>query len=324
MPRVDSAMKETREAPEDAMFRRILCPVDFSEESRRALEHAAAIARAWNSPLAVLHVYQAPSPFDAALDDGSAGADLEAGSSFDGAANEGEAGALDALRNFAQLIGDDVSVTFHAVHGTNVRRPIVREAEALDVDLVVIGSHGRVGVERLLLGSTCDAVVRSATCSVLVVPPGAGPPHGGRFRRILCGIDFSAPSLRAFRYAMGLASEDAEVTLLHAIEVPPELHDRQTAAAFDVEAVRAAAEAAARRRLEALSPGRDRPVVRIRAHVAEGPAHRRILETALQQHADVIVLGTHGRNVLDRWIFGSNTRAVLPAAPCPVLAVAPA
>ena len=310
MPRVDGALSATP-APAQAVFRRILCPVDFSEESRRALEHAVAIARAWSSPLAVLHIYQAPSPFDDAPAEG------------DAARNETESGALDALRNFVTPIGDDVAVTFHAVHGINVRRPIVREAEALDVDLLVIGSHGRVGVERLLLGSTGDAVVRSATCSVLVVPPGAGPPHDGRFRRILCGIDFSAPSLRAFRYAMRLASEDSEVTLLHAIEMPPELRDRQIAAAFDVEAVRTAAAVAARRRLERLSPGdQARPVRRI-ARVAEGRADRQIVGVARELCADVIVLGAHGRNVIDRWLFGSNTQAVVGDAPCPVLIVQP-
>lgn len=317
MPGPDSALRETREAPATTVFRRILCPVDFSDESRHALDHAAAIARTSNSALAVLHVYQAPSPFDAAP------ADVDT-ADVDTAENESEPGALRALRNFVQSVGDDVTVTFHAVHGTNVCRPIVKETEALDADLVVIGSHGRGGVERFLLGSTCDAVVRSATCPVLVVPPGAGPPHDGKFRRILCGIDFSPPSLRAFRYAMQMAAADAEVTLLHAIEMPPELRDRQIAAAFDVDAVRSAAEAAARQRLEALSPGRDRPAIPIHAHVAEGPAHRRIIETAQQQHADLIVLGTHGRNVLDRWIFGSNTGAVLRDAPCPVLTVAPA
>jgi nucleotide-binding universal stress UspA family protein len=312
MPRVDSALSETRTAPAAAVLQRILCPVDFSEQSRRALDHAAAIARAWGSSLAVLHVYQAPSPFDVVPGEG------------DAAENEREAAALRALRTFVSPVAGHVSVTCHAVHGTNARRPIVRETEALDADLVVIGSHGRSGLDRFLLGSTCDAVVRAAPCPVLVVPPGAGPPRDGRFRRLLCGIDFSPPSLRAFRYAMQFASEEAEVTLLHAIERPAELRDRQIAAAFDVDAVRAAAEAAARHRLDALSPGRDRPAIPIRTHVAEGPAHRRIVDMAVQQQADLIVLGTHGRNVLDRWIFGSNTRAVLHDASCPVLTVAPA
>lgn len=302
----------SREATATPAIRRILCPVDFSEESRRGLEHAAAIARRWGSRLEVLHVYQAASPFDVmSPDDETAVTDPQ----------------LDMLRRaldaFVQPIAGDVAVTSRLLHGTAARRPIVREADAIDADLLVIGSHGRSGVERFLLGSTSHSIVKTARCPVLVVPSGAGPAHDGRFRRILCGIDFSPPSLRAYRYAVHLAAaddpDDAELTLLHAIEMPPELRDRQVAAAFDVAAVRAAAEVAARQRLERLSPGHDAPAVRIVARVAEGRADRQIVEAARQLHADVIVLGIHGRNVVDRWLFGSNTQAVVGDAPCPVL-----
>jgi nucleotide-binding universal stress UspA family protein len=304
----------SREAIAVFAIRRILCPVDFSEESRRALEHAVAIARRWGAQLDVLHVYQAASPFDIVPPDD------------DTAAQDPQLDMLrTALNDFVQPIAGDAAVTLRLRHGTAARRPIVREADEIDADLLIIGSHGRSGLERFLLGSTSDSIVKTATCPVLVVPSGAGPAHDGRFRRILCGIDFSAPSLRAYRYAVRLAAADeADLTLLHAIEVPPELRDRQVVAAFDVEAVRAATEAAARRRLEALSPGSDAPAIPIRAHVSEGYAHRRIVDTAQHQHVDLIVLGTHGRNVLDRWMFGSNTRAVLRDAPCPVLTVAPA
>ena len=314
MPGVDSALTEPAQVPGPAvLFRRILCPVDFSDESRLALEHAAAIARHWGSQLAVLHVYQAASPFDAVSP------------SDEIAVRDPQVTTLRAaLQNFVEPIAGGVAVSLRLMHGAAARRPIVREAEAIDSDLLVIGSHGRGGVERFLLGSTSDSVVKSAACPVLVVPSGAGPAHDGRFRRILCGIDFSAPSLRAFRYAVHLAAaDDATLTLLHALEMPPELRDRQVAAAFDVTAVRAAAEVAARQRLERLSPGDGAPSVRRVARIAEGRADRQIVDTARQLQADVIVLGTHGRNAIDRWLFGSNTQAVVGDAPCPVLILQP-
>lgn len=291
---------------------RILCPVDFSDGSQQALEHAAAIARRWGSQLTVLHVYPAPSPFDLVP-----GVD-------EGAENDPQLDLRAALWRFVQPVVGEAAVNFRLRHAVDARRAIVDEADASDADLIVIGSHGRGGVAQLLLGSAADAVVRKASCPVLVVPPCARPAGDGRFRHIVCAIDFSPAALHAFRYAIRLASrDDAEVTLVHALEMPPELRERQIAAAFDVEAVRAAAEAAARRRLEALSPGHDAPAVPTRAHVAEGPADRRIVELARQRSADLIVLGTHGRNALDRWVFGSNTHAVLRDAPCPVLTVAP-
>jgi nucleotide-binding universal stress UspA family protein len=128
----------------------------------------------------------------------------------------------------------------------------------------------------------------------------------------------------AFRFAIHfMSAADAEVRLLHSIEMPPELRERQIAAAFDVEAVRAAAEAAARQRLEALWPGDDASAIRIVSEVAEGPARTRILEAARREDADLIVLGTHGRSAVDRLMFGSNTDAVIREAPCPVLTVRP-
>ena len=294
-------------------IRRILCPVDFSDGSRLALEQAAALASRWGSQMTVLHVHPASSPLDVVP-----GAD-------ETAASDPQLEALRAaLWRFVQPVIGDAAVTFRLRHGVDARRPIVDEADASGADLIVIGSHGRNRVEQALLGSAAEAVVRRASCPVLVVPACARPTGDGRFRHIVCAIDFSPAALRAFRYAIHLASgTDAEVTLVHALDVPPELHDRQIVAAFDVEAVRAAAKAAAHRRLEALWPGRDAPAVRIHADVTEGRAHRRIVEIARQRDADLIALGTHGRNALDRWVFGSNTHAVLHDAPCPVLTVGP-
>jgi len=292
-------------------IQRVLCPVDLSDNSRRAVEHAAAISRAWNAHLSVLHVSSVPlslgpEPFVPPI------------------STEQELEALRlTVRDFAQAAAGDVSFTVRVTSATDVRRAIVTEVESDDADFLVIGAHGHTGVERFLLGSTTDRVVRQAGCPVLVVPANAEAPQHGQFRRILCGVDFSSASLRAFRYAIHLADRDGEVRLLHAIEMPPELRERQIVAAHDVDAVRMAAEKAAHQRLQALFPGADAPPVRIAAQVAEGRAHRQILELARQEGADLIVLGARGRGAVDRWLFGSNTQAVLNDAPCAVLTVRP-
>ena len=292
-------------------IRRILCPVDLSEGSRRALEHAAAVARAWGAQLTVLHVQHIPLPFE-----------LVPGSDGTTARAPDPELLRPALHEFVKSAAGDVAAALKVISAFDTRVAILTEAARDDADLLVVGTHGRGSVERFLLGSISDRVVRRAECPVLVVPPGAEPPRDGRFRRILCGIDFSPPSLRAFRYAIQLAArEGAEVIVLHAIEIPAELRDRQMTAAFDIEAVRAAAEATARQRLESLWPGDAAAAVRIATHVGEGRAHRQILEAARAQRADLIVLGTHGRGALDRWLFGSNTQAVLRDTPCPVLTV---
>jgi nucleotide-binding universal stress UspA family protein len=297
-------------------IRRVLCPVDLSGCSRRALEHAAAIAHGWQAQLEVLHVHRTLSPFDTAprLNETAAITDLDREPDLEGLRT--------TLREFVTSVAGHPGIAIKLAHGPDVCAVIVSEIEANQADLLVVGSHGRGGFERFFLGSTSGKIVRQALCPVLIVPPQAPPPADGRFSRIVCGIDFSPPSIRAFRYAIQLASrQGAEVTVLHAIEMPPELREQQIVAAFDVEAVRAAAEAAARHRLAALWPGDAPPPVRIVADVVEGRAHRAILETARREGSDLIVLGAQGRGAIDRWLFGSNTQAVLHDPPCPVLTV---
>jgi nucleotide-binding universal stress UspA family protein len=287
----------------------ILCPVDLSDASRPALEHAVGLARAWHAQLTVLHVYLAASPFETTPPFAA------------GVADEPDRHQA-AVQAFVEPVAGDLPVTYRLAHGSNPPRTIDGEAEAIGADLIVIGTHGKVGLERVLLGSSTGAILRKAPCPVLVVPSGAASATDGRFRQILCAIDFSPPSLAAFRFAVHLAHPaGAAVTLLHAIEQPPELHDRQIVAAFDVEAVRAGAEAAARHRLAALSPGADAPDVRITPAVRERVAHQAILEEARTLHADLIVLGADDRRFVERWVFGSNTDAVLRDAQCPVLIV---
>lgn len=291
-------------------IQRVLCPVDLSDGSRRALEHAVAIADGWNAHVTVLHVHQLPTA-------------VELGVPFNRTTEPTPEALRQIVCEFARSVTTDARITVRITTDVDVRRAIVAEAETDQTDLLVIGTHGSGSVESFLLGSTSARVVRQTGCPVLVVPAHAEPPRDGRFSRILCGLDFSPPSLRAFRYALHFARPDGEVRLLHAIEMPPELHEKQIAAAFDVEAVRAAAEKAARQRLEAIFPGDDAPPVRIAAQVVEGRAYRQIVETARQEGADLIVLGTRGRGAVERWLFGSNTQAVLQNAPCAVLTVSP-
>ena len=95
----------------------------------------------------------------------------------------------------------------------------------MNADLLVLGTHGRSGFERLLLGSVTEKVLRRAPCPVLTVPrhhPEAVPPPPVLFKRIVCPLDFSDSSLRALEYALSLAQEaDAHLTAMHVIEYEP-------------------------------------------------------------------------------------------------------
>src|SRR5262249_49240582 len=98
---------------------------------------------------------------------------------------------------------------------------ILAQAADMSADLLVLGTHGRSGFERLFLGSVTEKVLRKASCPVLTVPPGlpdAVPASPIRYACILCPVDFSESSLRALEYALSLAQEtDARLAVLHVV-----------------------------------------------------------------------------------------------------------
>jgi nucleotide-binding universal stress UspA family protein len=188
-----------------------------------------------------------------------------------------------------------------------------------------MGTHGRSGLQHLLLGSVAERIVRNAWRPVLLIPPAAvqdGSPLDVPFTRIVCAVDFAGESKQAFRLALELAEEaDAHLTLVHAIEVPPELRESLNGGEIDVPAVRAAADAATRQQLRDMVPAEARTYCKLHTDVRHGQASRAILQAAREHSATLIVMGVHGGNVFDRLVFGSNTHAVIRGARSPVLAV---
>jgi nucleotide-binding universal stress UspA family protein len=289
---------------------RVLCPVDFSEISQHALDHAAAIAHWYHARLTLLHVFDTRPTMDApplVLED----ADREC--------------LQKSMREMAVRVPADVIVDVRVEQAQHVHNEILGQLAATHADLLVLGTHGRSGFQRLFLGSVTEKVIRKATCPTLVVPPRAAdvaPDAAIQFKRILCPADFSESSLSALAYALNLAEEaGAHVTLLHVIEMPPELRENPIAPDFDIDRVHAAAEADARRRLQELIPDQARAYSTVETAVVEGRAYRRVLQRSAEEQADLIVMGVHGRSAIDMLVFGSTTHHVIRAATCPVLIV---
>ncbi len=139
---------------------RILCPVDFSEPSGHALDYALDLAQALGAELHLMHAYQLPVY---ALPDGALIPSAELAASV----------STDAQRAFDQLmarIPEGVSVTPHLTEGSP-HVEIQRLVSELDIDMVVMGTHGRTGFARLLMGSVAERVVRTCPVPVLSVPP---------------------------------------------------------------------------------------------------------------------------------------------------------
>lgn len=291
-------------------FTRVLCPIDFSETSRHAFDQAAAIARWYEAPLTVLYVFASLPTLDLPP------LVLEP---------KDRERLLRDIREWTAGLPPGLPVEIRIEQAEYVHEEILRQIAATGSDLLVLGTHGRSGFQRFFLGSVAEKVVRKASCPTLVVPPrapGVSPDAAVYFRRILCPIDFSRCSLGALPYACSLAQEaDATLTLLHVIDIPPELREDAVVADFDIDPLRAAAEAEARRRLRDVVPEEVRAYCSVHTNVLEGASYREVLRAADEERADLIVMGVRGRGALDLLVFGSTTYRVVRAATCPVLII---
>jgi nucleotide-binding universal stress UspA family protein len=287
---------------------RILCPVDFSDTSQHALDHAAAVAHWYEASLTLLFVFPNLPVMDLpplVLED----ADRER--------------LLVAMRQMTDRLSTRVAIDYRVQEAPYIHAEIVAQAAAIPADLLVIGTHGRSGFQRLFLGSVTEKVIRKAACPTLVVPPRAPDLAADapvEFRRILCPVDFSESSLDAVALAITLAEEaDARLTLLQVVELPRGLGHEPTAFELNVASVREAVLVDARRRLHDLVPEQARTYCTVETAVVEGKAHVEIVRQATDHRCDLVVMGVHGRGELDRLLFGSTTHQVIRAAACPVL-----
>jgi nucleotide-binding universal stress UspA family protein len=212
-----------------------------------------------------------------------------------------------------------VTVETTVAEAAKAYREILAQAHQRHADLIVMGTHGWSGFERLFLGSTAEKVLRKASCPVMTVPPktpDAMPSGPALFGHIVCGVDFSESSLAALEYAASLARENgAGLSLVHVIETHPLYADFAPPAAIDLHAWTEQATA----RLHGLVPENVRGSCSVAALVREGAPYREILSLARELSADLIVLGVRGRRTVDRLFFGSTTHHVVREAHCAVL-----
>jgi nucleotide-binding universal stress UspA family protein len=298
----------------------ILCPVDFSEVSAHALDHARVVAGRYHARITLLYVHAPALP---AVSE-SVGVSMPAGR-VEAATIEG---LREAARSFAGPAVEGMQQVAVIVDGGHPAPQILARAAALGADLIVMGTHGASGFQHFMLGSVTEKVLRKASCPVLTVPPRAHAPAAPPFTSILCPIDFSNPSLSALEWTWSLAQESqAAVTLLHVIEWPweeppaPHFEELPAREGQKLAEFRRELETTSLARLESLVPRHERDRRPAASVVRHGKAHREVLAAAAACQADLIVMGVHGRNVVDLSLFGSTTNQVVRAASCPVLTV---
>jgi nucleotide-binding universal stress UspA family protein len=301
-------------------LRRILFPTDFSACAEGAYRHAAYLARRTGAELHVLHVIEGVAEplvdwvedFRITPEDVAADLDLPAPE------------PPDAARGRDRKPGGFVPIVDAEERAEKAGPAILQYVEDNDVDLVVMGTHGRRGVRRLLMGSVAEEVVRLAPCPVFTVGGRDTCEGGWSIGRIVTPTDFSEHAALAARHAAALAEAyGAALDLLHVID--PGLLLRATdpfmgASGNSTEEVRLRGQEALER-LAAELEGEFPAVGGVGAFVRIGRPPSDIVSFAEGHAADLLVVGSHGRTGVGRLLIGSVAERVVRSAPCPVYTV---
>lgn len=287
-----------------AKLQRLLLARDFSSGSDPALRLALTLARTHDGEVHTLFAdVLDPNPFDPP---------------------ETPATPLDRIRmrlrqrseETIQTAGydpDDVRMKHEVIRDAAPGPAVLRYAEDNAIDCIVMGTHGRRGVRKALLGSVATEVVRLAPCPVLTVRPTHDVTADG-ITHLLVPVDFSPASADAARYADGLAQAlDASVTLLHAVETfsVPDVYGI-TSDAFIPRDLDATVE-------EALQEMADEMTSEVTTTVMRGNPAAMVEDYAKAHAVDLIVMPTRGQSGVQRFLMGSVAEKVISRAPCPVL-----
>lgn len=286
-------------------LRNIVFLTDFSEPSGAALPYAAMIARAYGAKVTALHV-MTPTAYP----------DLPA---------QEVAELIDVEEDLAKAEMDKVSAALAGLpsetlmeRGADVWEVLSRTLEERQVDLIALGTHGRTGVKKALLGSSAEQVFRRTQIPVMTIGPRVreGAHSGGRFRCVLFASELNSMGGVAAPYAVSLAQENqARLVLLHVLPSPRAARQSKQPGISVAEALH---------RLEELVPPDAELWCKPEPLVEHGEPAAQILVAAKRFGADLIVLAVRGlREFASIPLRPERATAyeVVANAPCPVLTV---
>jgi nucleotide-binding universal stress UspA family protein len=292
-------------------FERILCPVAQSHETDDGLRYAIALARAYRARLFVLTCSdESPTIDNATVDAMRAGIKKAVEHSLVLFSGTADSAHLDW-----ELI---------VVEGVRPAESITREAEERNADLIVMSSRRRP-YAAALLGSTTEAVCRTAPCPVLVtrLEGGRHPASAIRdidFKKLLVASDFSSDSELALSYGLSLAQEYQSA--LHLLHVMTDSTTEGAEIAWNSQSAEGPYHEAARK-LHQSVPAETHLWCKVPHVVREGRAYREIVSYAVEQEIDLICIGADGLGFRLGTVFGSTADRVLRESPCPVLVARP-
>ena len=279
--------------PVAVTFERILVPTDFSEMSERALEYAKAIAKQDHSQLLLVHVsppINLITPPEAAWID--------------------ESEIQSAHEERLEQSGASLRSEGYRARTISLTGPLYDEllsaVKQNEVDLIVLGTHGRKGYDRLLLGSDAEAILRHACCPVLLVGPAAPALQGKTWhlREVICATTLDPRSAHVAAFAHKLAAQHgADLVLYHAQN--PESPDADWVSF----------EEAFHRHV----PGGLGSCSCLRTRLVSTAPGTSIVDLAKQRGCDLIVMGAHPASSMATHLSPGTAAKVLIEAPCPVM-----
>jgi nucleotide-binding universal stress UspA family protein len=274
-------------------FKRILIATDFSQPADQALKTAIVIGRLFGSKLFLVH-----------------------------AATRDAYVPMDSLQENLKTAREQVNELISSEPGLRELKPKVTVAYAgaralIDqvaseerIDLIVVGSHGASGLERLALGSVAEATLHQAKCPVLIIGPNCSAEHHP-FRSILFATDLKTTGMRGAQYAAGLAEYfHANLTFLHVIS------HKAAARIVEIEVI----EARIREQLLELLPPDIEQYCKAKVRLEEGKAAPTIVGVGESECASLIVVGLLDHILSDHAPW-STLSQVIREVKCPVLGV---
>ncbi len=291
------------------LIKSVLCATDFSACADRAVTHALALAGAWKAGLTVMTVLE----FYPGMDP-----DYTVNKMYLDHLRAEAARQLEAVQTRAKTAGQAVMARIEVGIPSQAVQMV---AETTGADLLVVGTHGRTGLDHILIGSTAERVVRMAPCPVLAVKVekgGASAASTASIKRIVVPIDLSRCSLDALEYAVQFAKPlGASLTILHAMEPVAYGLDFSLSHAKEWRHQREYLE----KRLTVLSACVNSHGVQAEYALKPGLPADSIASYVTQQGYDLMIMGTHGRRGISHVLVGSIAGTMLRHAPCPVLTV---
>ena len=287
----------------------ILVPTDFSDNAQHAVDYAVDLAKRCSAKLHLLHTPVVPTYL---LMDLSYSPGPEAVTRILNDSQE----ALDAQ---AKAIADAGVELFTAIREGTVHEVIRDYAKEHDVDLVVVGTHGRTGVSKLMYGSVTERVIKTVHTPILVVPPGG---HEKPPTSIVISYDFSGPSKRAAEVARAIHGVfGGSLHLVHSyLDVWGEYTDRGAVVGEAAEKRREALRLGLQEMLEADSKEIfSMAPQNVQTHLVTGDPAGGILQVAEDVDATLICAGTTGKSGIERLLIGSVARRLLHDSQVPLL-----